>query len=47
MLDGIFVFDNAIHVYDMSDANLRESRDDAHFSRDQLAGLGAGLGWPG
>ncbi len=47
MIDGMFVFDNAIHVYDMSDANLRASRDDAHFSRDQLAGLGAGLGWPG
>ena len=47
MLDGMFVFDNAIHVYDMSDANLRASREDSRFSRDQLAGLGAGLGWPG
>ena len=26
MLDGIFVFDNAIHCYDMSDENLREDR---------------------
>ena len=36
MLDGIFVFDNAIHCYDMSDANLREDRADAAYSRDLL-----------
>lgn len=47
MIDGMFVFDNAIHIYDMSDGNLRASRGDARFSRDQLAGLGAALGWPG
>ena len=26
MLDGIFIYDNAIHCYDLSDANLREDR---------------------
>jgi uncharacterized protein len=46
VIDGMFVFDNAIHVYDMSDSNLRAARRDARFSRDQLAGLGAALGWP-
>jgi len=42
----MFVFDNAIHVYDMSDENLRE-RPDSAYSRDHLATLGASAGWPG
>ena len=37
MLDGIFVFDNAIHCYDLSDDNLREDRPDAEYSRDLLS----------
>ena len=47
MLDGIFVFDNAIHCYDMSDENLREDRPDARYSRDLLLGMGAGGRWEG
>ena len=43
MLDGIFVFDSAVHVYDLSDENIRRDRDDAEFTRDQLLELGAGL----
>lgn len=46
MIDGMFVYDNAIHVYDMSDGNLRTSRTDARAARDDLATLGAALGWP-
>jgi predicted TIM-barrel fold metal-dependent hydrolase len=45
MLDGIFVFDNAIHCYDMSDENLREDRADARYSRDLLLAMGAGGRW--
>jgi uncharacterized protein len=47
MIDGLFVYDNAIHVYDMSDGNLRPAREDARAARDHLASLGAGMGWPG
>jgi uncharacterized protein len=36
VLDGIFIFDNVIHVYDMSDANLRTDRPDARYAREQL-----------
>jgi predicted TIM-barrel fold metal-dependent hydrolase len=46
MIDGIFVFDNAIHCYDLSDDNLVE-RPDARYSRDLLLALGAGGRWPG
>lgn len=42
MLDGIFVFDNVIHVYDLSDANLRHDRDDSSLAREHLLTLGAG-----
>ena len=45
MLDEIFVFDNAIHCYDMSDENLREDRADARYSRDLLLAMGAGGRW--
>ncbi|HZQ64647.1 MAG TPA: amidohydrolase family protein [Gaiellaceae bacterium] len=47
MLDGIFVFDNAIHCYDMSDENLREDARDARYSRDLLLAMGAGGRWAG
>ena len=45
MLDGIFIYDNAIHCYDLSDANLREDRSDARYSRDLLLALGEGGRW--
>ena len=44
MIDDIFVFDNAIHCYDLSDDNLVD-RPDARFSRDLLLALGAGGRW--
>ena len=47
MIDEIFVFDNAIHCYDLSDANLREDRADAEYSRDLLLAMGAGSRWAG
>jgi hypothetical protein len=47
MIDDIFVFDNVIHAYDMSDANLREDRDDVELSRGTLLALGAGTRYPG
>jgi uncharacterized protein len=40
VIDGIFVFDNVIHVYDLSDANLRPDRPDARPARDQLLAQG-------
>jgi hypothetical protein len=40
VIDGdIFVFDNAIHVHDVSDANLRPDRDDAELVREQMTSL--------
>jgi uncharacterized protein len=36
VIDGVFVFDNVIHVYDLSDENLRPDRPDAEAARDQL-----------
>jgi predicted TIM-barrel fold metal-dependent hydrolase len=36
MIDGLFVFDNVIHVYDLSAGNVRTDRDDAMFSRDRI-----------
>lgn len=47
MQDGMFIFDNAIHVYDLSDDNLLLARDDSRPARDHLAGLAAALGWAG
>lgn len=46
VLNGMFVFDNAIHVYDLSDGNLRKDRSDSAFSRDLLLALGSAR-WPG
>ena len=45
VLDGIFVFDNAIHCYDLSDENLRDDVSDARYSRDLLLAMGAGGRW--
>ena len=41
MIGDIFVFDNVIHVYDLSRENLREDRDDAEFGRDSILAIGA------
>jgi uncharacterized protein len=40
LIDDIFVFDHVIHVYDMSDANLRADRPDAPGAREQLLASG-------
>jgi predicted TIM-barrel fold metal-dependent hydrolase len=47
VLDGMLVFDNAIHVYDASDKNVRDERTDSRYSRDWLTQLGGLAGWPG
>jgi predicted TIM-barrel fold metal-dependent hydrolase len=41
MIDDIFVFDNVIHVYDLSDDNLRPDRADAVLGRDSILAIGA------
>jgi predicted TIM-barrel fold metal-dependent hydrolase len=41
VIDDIFVFDNVIHVYDLSGGNLREDREDAEFGRDSILAIGA------
>jgi len=50
MLDGMFVFDNVIHVFDMSDENLREdesrTRKESEEFRQWLEALGCGGRWP-
>lgn len=38
MIDGIFVFDNVIHAYDLSDDNLRPDVWDARLARAQMVG---------
>jgi predicted TIM-barrel fold metal-dependent hydrolase len=40
MIDEIFVFDNVVHMHDMSDANLRQDVPDAEWARAGLLGLG-------
>jgi uncharacterized protein len=40
MIDDIIVFDNVIHLHDMSDANLSPDRDDSTFVRSMQVGLG-------
>lgn len=47
MIGDIFVFDNVIHVYDMSSENVRGDRGDAVSSRDQVLRQVRGLRWPG
>jgi predicted TIM-barrel fold metal-dependent hydrolase len=47
VLDGMFVFDSAIHVYDASDENVEEKRDDSVYTRDWLTGWAAAASWPG
>jgi hypothetical protein len=36
VIGDIFVFDNVIHVYDMSVENIRQDRADAPGARDQV-----------
>jgi hypothetical protein len=38
LIDGIFVFDNVIHAYDMSDENLRPDVWDSELARAQMVG---------
>jgi hypothetical protein len=47
MIDDIFVFDNVIHVYDMSDANLRTDSPTAEHARSSIVGLGEASRWAG
>lgn len=46
MIDDIFVFDNVIHVYDMSDDNTKGD-DESRFGRDSMLGIGGALRPPG
>jgi len=46
VIDDFFVFDNVIHVYDMSDGNLRQDRGDAAQAREQLLRSGRSQRWP-
>jgi uncharacterized protein len=46
MIDGIFVFDNVLHVMDFADDNLREDRTDARPSRDRAIRMNRALRWP-
>jgi uncharacterized protein len=47
VLGDIFVFDNVIHVYDMSTQNIRLDRPDALAARDQVMAHTRNLRWPG
>lgn len=46
MIDEIFVFDNVIHVYDVSQDNLLDDPS-ARAGRDSMLAIGAGMRWPG
>ncbi|HUB75487.1 MAG TPA: amidohydrolase family protein, partial [Solirubrobacteraceae bacterium] len=46
MIDGIFVFDNVIHVYDLSAENTLPGRD-AEIGRQSLLATGAAMRWSG
>lgn len=47
MIDDIFIFDNVIHLSDMSTPNLRDDVPDARQTRDQIVRQIGGLRWPG
>jgi predicted TIM-barrel fold metal-dependent hydrolase len=47
MIDDIFVFDNVIHLYDMSTPNMRRDRTDAVPARDKILEHVSKLRWPG
>src|SRR5260221_4174446 len=40
MIDDIFVFDCAIHAYDLSEANVRADRPDVEVARQHRLGIG-------
>jgi predicted TIM-barrel fold metal-dependent hydrolase len=40
MIEGMFIFDNVVHVYDMSDQNLRTDRSDTQHARETLVAFG-------
>lgn len=40
MIEGMFIFDNVVHVYDMSDENLRDDRRDVEVSRKTMVAFG-------
>lgn len=46
MIEEIFVFDNVIHVYDMSEANVPDDPA-ARDGRDSMLAIGGALRWPG
>ena len=46
MIDDIFVFDNVIHVYDMSDDNIPDEAA-ARAGADSMLAIGGALRWPG
>lgn len=46
MIDGIFVFDGAIHAHDLSDENLR-TRPDSRAARDSVLAMSAAVRPPG
>ena len=46
MIDDIFVFDNVIHVYDMSSDNVRPEPQ-AEAGRRSMLEIGGALRWPG
>jgi predicted TIM-barrel fold metal-dependent hydrolase len=46
VIDDIFVFDNVIHVYDMSDENV-PATPAAQQGRDSMLAIGGALRWPG
>lgn len=47
MIDGTFIFDNVVHVYDMSDNNLREDEDTSVLAREHMASINTGVRSPG
>ncbi|MCK9511819.1 MAG: amidohydrolase [Pigmentiphaga sp.] len=47
MIDDIFIFDNVIHLSDMSTPNLRDDIPDAKATRDRIVRQISGLRWPG
>ena len=47
MIDDIFIFDNVIHVYDMSDENLRTDESTTEQGRSQMVALGEATRWQG
>jgi predicted TIM-barrel fold metal-dependent hydrolase len=47
VIDDIFIFDNVIHVYDLSDENLNHGRQDAEVGRQHMLAAGRGGRWAG